>query len=261
MKPSYLTLLFSLFLLPSFNANAAGSALRIACDDDAAGAEVYINGKFKGECPLDMKVPEGTLKLRVQKTVDADHEPRLFEQEIRMGDGVMKKVEVQLSPLELTEEGKRRAFRLAEIRKSFQDKFPDMPLDLALKKVKGNGKRQMAYFTDPGCPFCKRLEKELAEITDVTLYIFLFPILPDSDVIARNVICAKDPIEAWDDWMLNGTAPASAKCTTDKVFKVLGLGAKMRVAGTPTLIFGDGVQSPGYLPAEELEKHLGNSSE
>ncbi|GAB5605822.1 formylglycine-generating enzyme family protein [Sideroxyarcus sp. TK5] len=108
MKPIWLTPLLSLLLLASFNAHAAGSALRIVCDGDADGAEVYINDKFKGECPLDLKVPEGRLKLRVQMTVDADHEPRLFEQEIRMGDGVMKKVEVQLSPLELTAEGKRR---------------------------------------------------------------------------------------------------------------------------------------------------------
>jgi formylglycine-generating enzyme required for sulfatase activity len=106
MKPIALLPLF--FLLSSFNANAAGSALRIACDGDAAGAEVYINGKFKGECPLDLKVPEGKLKLRVQKTVDADHEPRMFEQEIRMGDGVMKKVEVQLGPLVLNAAGKKR---------------------------------------------------------------------------------------------------------------------------------------------------------
>lgn len=107
MKPGYLALLFPILMLPAFNASAAGSALRIACDGDAEGAEVYLNGKFKGECPLDMKVPAGKLKLRVQKVVDADHEPRRFEQEIRMGDGVVKKVEVQLSPLELNAAGKK----------------------------------------------------------------------------------------------------------------------------------------------------------
>lgn len=102
------TSLLAFALLAPAAANAGSAALRIACDGDAVGAEVYVNGKFKGECPLDMKVPEGKLKLRVQKTVDADHEPRLFEQEIRMGDGVMKKVEVQLGPLELNAKGKRR---------------------------------------------------------------------------------------------------------------------------------------------------------
>jgi len=107
MKP--VTLLPLLFLFASFSASAAGSAaLRIVCDGDAEGAEVYINGKFKGECPLDMKVPEGRLKLRAQKTVDADHEPRRFEQEIRIGDGVIKKVEVQLSVAELNAAGKKR---------------------------------------------------------------------------------------------------------------------------------------------------------
>ncbi|WP_435626884.1 SUMF1/EgtB/PvdO family nonheme iron enzyme [Candidatus Ferrigenium straubiae] len=96
-------------MLISTAASAAGSAaLRIVCDGDAEGAEVYVNGKLKGECPLDMKVPEGKLKLRVQKRGDAEHEPRLFEREIYMGDGVVKKVEVQLGPLELNAAGKRR---------------------------------------------------------------------------------------------------------------------------------------------------------
>jgi thiol:disulfide interchange protein DsbC len=124
-----------------------------------------------------------------------------------------------------------------------------------VKKVKGNGKRKMAYFTDPNCSFCKRLEKELANVTDVTLYLFLYPIFPHSDEIVRNVICAKDPVKAWDELMLNGIAPASANCETS-TSKVLELGKKLHVNGTPNLVFGNGTNTPGYLPAEELEKKL-----
>jgi len=140
-------------------------------------------------------------------------------------------------------------------KKLFAINFDKLPLELALKKVKGNGKRKMAYFTDPNCSYCKRLEKELSKVSDVTLFVFMYPIFPNSDEIVRNVLCAKDPVKAWDDLMLNDIAPASANCET-KTDKVLALGKQLRVNGTPNLVFGNGAQSPGFLPAEELEKNL-----
>jgi len=150
---------------------------------------------------------------------------------------------------DMTEERSRQLFAI---------EFDKLPLDLAVKKVKGNGKRKLAYFSDPNCGFCKRLEKELSKIDDVTLYVFLYPIFQGSDETVRNVYCAKDPVKAWDSLMLNGIKPAGASCKapTDKV---LALGKKLRVNGTPNLIFGDGTQVPGYLPAEELEKRLGEA--
>ena len=140
-------------------------------------------------------------------------------------------------------------------KKLFAIEFDKLPLDLAIKKVKGNGKRKMAYFSDPNCGYCKKLEKELSKVTDVTLYIFLYPIFQGSDVMVNNVHCAKNPAKAWDELMQNGTAPAAATCKTG-TDKVLALGKKLHVNGTPNLIFANGVQSPGYLPAEELEKNL-----
>ncbi|MBI3222942.1 MAG: DsbC family protein [Nitrosomonadales bacterium] len=140
-------------------------------------------------------------------------------------------------------------------KKLFAVDFDSLPLDLAVKRVKGNGKRRMAYFTDPNCTYCKKLEKELTKVSDVTLYIFLFPLFEGSDTMVRNVYCAKDPIKAWDGWMQNGIAPAAADCKTPTE-QVKALGRKLRVSGTPNLIFANGVQSPGYMPAEELEKRL-----
>lgn len=134
--------------------------------------------------------------------------------------------------------------------------FDKLPLELAVKKVKGNGHRKLAYFTDPNCGYCKKLEKELAKVNDVTLYLFMYPIFPGSDEIVRNVRCAKDPVKAWDDLMQKGIAPAASNCRVPTE-KVIALGKKLKVDGTPNLIFGDGTQVPGYLPAEELEKHLG----
>lgn len=140
--------------------------------------------------------------------------------------------------------------------KLFAIEFDKLPLDIAIKKVKGNGSRKMAYFTDPNCGYCRKLEKELTKINDVTLYMFIGPIFsPESKDLVRNVQCAKDPAKAWDELMQKGIAPANANCTT-KTDKVMALAKKLRANGTPNLIFADGTQVPGYLPAEELEKYL-----
>ncbi len=160
-------------------------------------------------------------------------------------DGTM--IEVK-NRRDLTEERRRVLFAVD---------FNKLPLELAVKKVKGNGKRKMAYFTDPNCGYCKKLEKELSKVDNVTLYLFLYPIFQGSDEIVRNVYCAKDQVHAWDDLMLKGIAPAVATCKTPSD-NVLALGKKLRVNGTPNLVFVDGMQVPGYLPSEELEKHLGD---
>lgn len=142
----------------------------------------------------------------------------------------------------------------------FAIKFDDLPLELAVKRVKGNGKRKLAYFTDPNCSYCKKLEKELSKVSDVTLYLFMYPLFPNSDEIIRNVRCSADPIKAWDNWMLHEISPAAGSCDTP-TDKVKALGQKLRVSGTPNLIFGNGIQMPGYLPAEELEKNLNQPKE
>jgi len=168
------------------------------------------------------------------------------EQGLYMFDGSV--IEVK-SRSDLTEQRRHQLFAV---------EFDQLPLELAVKKVKGNGKRKMAYFTDPNCGYCKRLEKELAKVNNVTLYLFLYPIFEGSDEIVRNVRCADNPVKAWDDLMLKDIAPASATCKTP-TDKVMALGVKMRVNGTPNLIFGDGMQVPGFMPAQEIEKRLNES--
>jgi len=148
---------------------------------------------------------------------------------------------------DLSEERKRVLFAID---------FDKLPLELAVKKVKGNGSRKMAIFTDPNCSFCKRLEKELSTINDVTIYFLMFPIFPGSDQLVRNVLCSKNPMKTWDDLMLSGIKPANAKCKTPQTEKVLALGRKLHVNGTPNIIFGNGIQNPGFLVAAELEKYL-----
>jgi len=153
-------------------------------------------------------------------------------------------------------EAKSRRDLTAERRKVlFAIEFDTLPLELAVKKVKGNGKRKLAIFTDPNCVYCRKLEKELSGVNNVTLYLFMYPIFPGSAEIVRNVLCSKDPAKTWDNWMLNEVRPARVVCNT-QTDKVMALGQKLHVNGTPSLIFGNGIQAPGFLPLEELEKNL-----
>lgn len=108
MKHTRTLFLLTCVLLAMANAYAADSLLRVSCDGEATGAEVLVNGKFKGECPLDIAVQEGEQKLRVVKTLDASRE-RIFEQTVRLGDGVVKKVKVALSAPQLSAAGQQSA--------------------------------------------------------------------------------------------------------------------------------------------------------
>ena len=140
-------------------------------------------------------------------------------------------------------------------RKLFALDFNKLPLELAVKKIKGNGARKLAIFTDPNCGFCKKLEKELTQIDNITLYQFMYPIFPGSEEKVRNVWCSKDPVKAWDDLMLHDVMPPNGNCKTPTE-QVLALGKQLKINGTPGLIFADGTTNPGYMPAAELEKAL-----
>lgn len=136
-------------------------------------------------------------------------------------------------------------------------KFDQLPLNLALRMVKGNGKRKFAYFTDPNCPYCKRLDQELTKVTDVTVYLFLYPILsPDSVEKAKAVWCSKDRGKVYMDWMLNGNAPATPGHCDTPIEKILAFGRQQGISGTPTLFFADGQRVTGAVPAEQLGKLL-----
>ena len=136
--------------------------------------------------------------------------------------------------------------------------FSELPLDLAIKQVRGDGKRVLATFEDPNCGYCKRLAKELVKLDNVTIYTFLMPILsPDSLEKSNRIWCASDRAKAWNDWMVDGKAPSGkSDCDTTAVKKALELGQKLAITGTPTLFFTDGTRVPGAVPIEQIEKKL-----
>lgn len=147
----------------------------------------------------------------------------------------------------LTEERKQK---LAQIN------FSDLPLELAAKQVKGNGKRVLATFEDPNCSYCKKLAQELQNVTDITIYTFVYPIFPQSGEVARGIWCAPDRAKAWNDYVLNGVQPPAAKCNTAGLDRVVALGRQLNIRGTPALFFADGSRVPGFMPAAALEKAL-----
>lgn len=138
--------------------------------------------------------------------------------------------------------------------------FATLPLDLAIKVVKGNGSRKLVVFSDPDCPYCKKLEqKELANITDVTIYTFLFPLEqlhPDAANKSRAIWCSSDKVKAWQDWIINGQLPKTVNTCDTPVEKTAYLARQLRVTSTPTLFFEDGRRMLGAYPAAEIEKGL-----
>ena len=135
--------------------------------------------------------------------------------------------------------------------------FKDLPLKNAFKLVRGNGKRQVAVFEDPNCGYCKRFEKDMQKVDNVTVHLFLIPILgADSEDKARNIWCAKDKAKAWNDWMLTDSLPKAATCNTDALTANLEFARKYRITGTPTLVFADGTRVPGAINSAQVEKLL-----
>jgi thiol:disulfide interchange protein DsbC len=136
--------------------------------------------------------------------------------------------------------------------------FDQLPLNLAVKKVKGKGTRKLAYFADPNCGYCKRFEQDLTKLNDVTIYVFLYPVLgADSLEKSKSIWCSKDKIKAWDDQLVKGIAPTAATtCDTSTIDKTVAYGKQKNISGTPTLFFADGQRVPGAIPLEMIEQRL-----
>jgi len=145
----------------------------------------------------------------------------------------------------------------ARLRQVNAIKWDTLPFESAVRITRGNGSRKVAIFEDPNCGYCKRLERDLQGINDVTVYVFLYPILAaDSMEKSKGVWCAADRGKAWLDIMLRETAPTGeAKCATP-IDQIMALGQAKRITGTPTIIFENGERVPGAVPAAEFEKRL-----
>lgn len=135
--------------------------------------------------------------------------------------------------------------------------FKSLPLDRAVKTVRGDGSRVLVTFEDPNCGYCKRLWQNMAQLNNVTIYTFLYPILsPDSMEKSKAVWCSKDRAMSWDEMMVQGKAPSASTECKNPIDQNVALGKELGINGTPTIIFADGSRSAGALPVPVIEQRL-----
>ncbi len=147
----------------------------------------------------------------------------------------------------------------ARIDKLTQIDFASLPLKDAILIKQGTGARKLVIFSDPNCGYCKKIERDLLELKNVSIYTFLYPVLgPDSSAKSKDIWCAKEPGKTWRIWMIEGTTPAAAKanCDTAALDRNLAMGQKYKVQGTPAVVFEDGSRVPGALPAAQIEARM-----
>ncbi|VCU70980.1 putative thiol:disulfide interchange protein DsbC precursor [Pigmentiphaga humi] len=236
--------LFSSLVLMTACAVPVGAAWAQAAAAQPSAAESAVRQRFEqrfGAVGIDgvSRTPYGLYEIRIGGELVYTDENVSYVFDGSLIDAATKK--------NITRERKEQLLAV---------KFDELPLKLAIKQVRGNGKRRIALFEDPNCGYCKQLRRTMQGIDNVTIYTFLYPILsPDSTTKSQAVWCASDRGKAWDDWMLNGKAPKSANCDAP-IQEVLALGKKLQVTGTPTIIFGDNTRVGGAIPAESLKQRL-----
>ena len=147
----------------------------------------------------------------------------------------------------------------ARLRKLNRVAWDSLPLDLAFVRVKGDGSRKLAIFSDADCPFCKQLEKSMKGLTNVTIYTFLFPIgelHPDAARKSAIIWCSADKVKAWNDFFDTGKLPDNRGDCATPIKDTQALGQRLHVTATPTLLFADGSLIPGAIPLARLEEEI-----
>lgn len=137
--------------------------------------------------------------------------------------------------------------------------YAALPFDSAIKEVRGSGRLQVAVFSDPDCPFCRRLEKEFEQMTDLTIYNFMMPIPelhPGAQAKAERIWCSPNRTSAWTEWMRKGTVPPETAACPNPVQETMALGRRHGFNGTPTIIFPNGKVAAGYMAKDDLQKAL-----
>lgn len=134
-----------------------------------------------------------------------------------------------------------------------------LPLNNALKTVKGTGARKLVVFSDVDCPYCRKFEEELTKVDNITVYTFLYPIEglhPKAVQTSKQIWCAPDRNKAWDEYITGGKVPSNDGKCANPIDETIALGLKLKVSGTPTIIFANGQRVPGMVPAAQLERLL-----
>lgn len=234
-----------------------------ACAADSAGKAQAAKGASRGQA--NITGDEAAIRALVQKKIPQFQVESVLKTPVPgiyevFGNGQMLYVDDKVSHVfsgEIYDIDTNVNLTQQRMSKLTAIKFDELPLSLAFKKVKGNGTRKLAYFGDPNCGYCKRFEQDLAKINDVTVYVFLYPVLgPDSIEKAKSIWCSKDRAKAWDDQLVGGIAPTAPGSCDTPIAKILAFGKQKNITGTPTMFFADGARVPGAIPQDKIEQHL-----
>jgi len=232
----------------------AGALLATA----AAGA---LAGEDAVRLLIESRLPPGAEIEGVRKLPYAD----LYEVAIRSARGpAVYYVDGAASVLfagDLIEAKTGRNLTEERMRQLSAIKWNSLPFASAITSVRGNGRRRIAVFSDPNCPYCKRFEETLARLDDITVHIFLYPVIkPESVPLAKSVWCSKNRAKAWDDLMLRGVAPAVAPDCDTPVDKLIALGHSLGASSTPTWFLENGERHSGAMRLEDLRALLDKAS-
>ena len=229
---------------PAAGAAAASADAGAPLTAEAAAVKKQVEQKFPG-API-----KGVIKSPYFGLYEVQFDDQLIYTDAKVSYVLVGSVYDATTKQNLTEDRLRKLNRVA---------WDSLPLDLAIKRVKGNGARKLVVFSDADCPFCARLEKELKGVDDVTVYTFLYPIdqlHPDAARKSKMIWCAPDRLKAWDDFYASGKLPDNKGDCETPLATLQTLGQKLKVNATPTLVFADGSIVPGALPKDRIEAEL-----
>lgn len=225
----------------------------------AVGLSTLMAAAWADEAAIRKNLAERLPSLPKIDEVSKTPIPGLFE--VRMGTEIVYSDEngSYLVQGAILDTKSRTDLTQARIDKLTAIDFASLPLKNAVVIKQGTGARKLAIFVDPNCGYCKRLERDLVALKDVTIYNFIYPILgPDSVAKSKDLWCAKDPGKAWRDWMVDGkmASKAPASCDTTAIDANTEMGRKYRVQGTPAVVFEDGTRAPGAIPGAQIEARM-----
>jgi thiol:disulfide interchange protein DsbC len=253
MRSSFISLAFAALCLALPPAALAQQptpdAAKDAAAKDATAAEAGAVKKL-----LEQKFPGASISNVARSPYfglyEAQFDDRLIYTDAKVNYVVVGSIFDANSKQNLTDARLRQLNRVA---------WESLPLDLAFKRVKGNGSRKLAIFADADCPYCKRLESDIRKLDDVTIYTFLFPIdqlHPDASRKSAIIWCAPDRAKAWDDFFGSGKLPDNKGDCATPIKETVALGERLHVSATPTLVFADGSMVPGAIPLAQLENEI-----
>jgi thiol:disulfide interchange protein DsbC len=234
--------------VPPAVAQPAAKAVDPAASAEAAAVKKLLEQKFPGATVSNV-AKSGYFGL-----YEAQFDGQMVYTDARVAYVMVGSIYDATTKKNLSEDRLRKLNRIA---------WDSLPFELAMKKVKGNGSRKLAIFSDADCPFCKRLESEMQGVDDVTIYTFLYPIdqlHPDSARKSKMIWCAPDRQKAWDEFFASGKLPDNKGDCETPLAATRTLGEKLRVNATPTLVFADGSIIPGALPKDRLEAEFAKAA-